>query len=456
MTRSLFRQEPRGGAQLKKRLEYFPGRILLKVREQPLRRHLAAGSRHFTASASARLPETITGPLTSLRNNAGLKAVHPLFSTHRRKTYCTVHSLAEKQKLAILSSVAECSDSGLGGFNVLTLDPKSVTAEVMSNLLDSPMVEIAERMPARWLMAGEADPKRNLQWGLRAIEWFEANRPDASDISVAVLDTGIDIRHPDFANVKIDYHHDSLSPQDLLGHGTHVAGIIAAETNNGVGISGVANCKLDVWKIFSDQPVRGDFYVDGERYLQALNAVRRSGVKVMNLSIGGTASSRTETLLFRRLEADGVLSVAAMGNEFLDGNPKEYPAAYKGVLAVGAVNEKRERSWFSNTWHHIDLVAPGSNILSTVPTLPSPHLNETHYAAWSGTSMATPHVTAAAALVTAQRGEANAREVRGRLVETVSRLPGMKNGEKTNAYGAGLLNLKQALSERKTEHPECK
>ena len=354
MTRSLFRQEPRGGAQLKKRLEYFPGRILLKVREQPLRRHLAAGSRHFTASASARLPETITGPLTSLRNNAGLKAVHPLFSTHRRKTYCTVHSLAEKQKLAILSSVAECSDSGLGGFNVLSLDPKSVTAEVMSNLLDSPMVEIAERMPARWLMAGEADPKRNLQWGLRAIEWFEANRPDASDISVAVLDTGIDIRHPDFANVKIDYHHDSLSPQDLLGHGTHVAGIIAAETNNGVGISGVANCKLDVWKIFSDQPVRGDFYVngDGERYLQALNAVRRSGVK--------------------------------------DGNPKEYPAAYKGVLAVGAVNEKRERSWFSNTGHHIDLVAPGSNILSTVPTLPSPHLNETHYAAWSGTSMAVP------------------------------------------------------------------
>ena len=450
MTRSLSRRKPKKGAQLKKRLEYFPGRILLKVREQPLRRHIAAGSGAiFTSRALARLPETITGPLDSLRNNAGLKAVHPLFSTSGRKSHRASLSLAERHTLAILSSVAECSDSGMGGFTVLSVDPKSVTAEIMGNLLDSPMVEIAEPMPARWLMANEADPMRNLQWGLRAIRWFEANRPDASDIGVAVLDTGIDMRHPDFADVKIGYHHDSLSSQDVLGHGTHVAGIIAAATNNGVGIAGVSNCKLDVWKIFPDKPVRGDFYVDGERYLQALNAVRRSGVKVMNLSIGGTASSRTETLLFRRLEADGVLSVAAMGNEFLDGNPKEYPAAYKGVLAVGAVSEKRERAWFSNTGHHIDLVAPGANILSTVPTVPSPYLTETNYATWSGTSMATPHLTAAAALVTAQCG-AGSQEVRQRLVETASRLPAMKNGKRSTAYGAGLLNLKQALSEDET------
>ena len=237
----------------------------------------------------------------------------------------------------------------------------------------------------------------------------------------------------------------------MLGHGTHVAGIIAAATNNGVGIAGVSNCQLDVWKIFPDRPLRGDFYVDGERYLQALNAVRRSGVKVMNLSIGGTASSRTETLLFHRLDADGVLSVAAMGNEFLDGNPKEYPAAYKGVLAVGAVSEKRERAWFSNTGHHIDLVAPGANILSTVPTVPSPYLTETDYATWSGTSMATPHVTAAAALVTAQCAGAGSQEVRQRLVGTASRLPAMKYGKRSTAYGAGLLNLKQALSEDETE-----
>ena len=456
MTRSLSRQKVKEGARLKRRLEYFPGRILLRVREQPLRRQLAGSSLHFTSSAAACLPEAITGPLNSLRNNAGLKAVHPLFSTQGRKTHRSALSLAERQKLAILSSVAECSDCGMGGFAVLSLDPKCVTAEVMSNLLDSPMVEIAEAMPTRWLMASETDPMRNLQWGLRAIQWFEAKRPDASDIGVAVLDTGIDIRHPDFADVKIDYHYDSFSPRDVLGHGTHVAGIIAAETNNGVGIAGVANCKLDVWKIFPDEPVRGDFYVDGERYLQALNAVRRSGLKVMNLSIGGTASSRTETLLFRRLEAAGVLSVAAMGNEFLDGNPKEYPAAYKGVLAVGAVNEKRERAWFSNTGRHIGLVAPGANILSTAPTQPSPYLSETNYASWSGTSMATPHVTAAAALLGAQCGAASARELRQQLIRTASRLPAMKNGRKTTAYGAGLLNLKQALSERKTQSPERK
>ena len=427
---------------------------MLKIREQPLRRYLAEGSRHLTAGDAARLPEMIMGPLNSLRDNAGLKAVRPLFSTQDRKTRRSASSLADRHTRAILSSVAECSDSGMGGFAVLSVDPKSVTPEVMNNLLDSPMVEFAEPMPARWLMAGTADPMQNLQWGLRAIGWFEAERPDASDVGVAVLDTGIDVRHPDFSSVKIDYHHDSLSPQDLLGHGTHVAGIIAADTNNGVGISGIANCNLHVWKIFPDQPRDGDFYVDGEKYLQALNAVRRSGVKVMNLSIGGTASSRTETLLFRRLEAEGVLSVAAMGNEFLDGNPKQYPAAYKGVLAVGAVSEKRQRSWFSNTGHHIDLVAPGSNILSTVPTLQSPHLDETHYAAWSGTSMATPHVAAGAALVHAHCGNATSRDVRDRLVGTASPLPAMKNKHRTNAYGAGLLNLKQALSDSRAESPK--
>ena len=113
MTRSLFRRKPKEGAQLTKRLEYFPGRILLRVREQPLRRQLASGSLHFTSSAAAQLPETITGPLNSLRNNHGLKTIQPLFSTPGRKTHRTALSLAERQKLAILSSVAEYSEVGM-------------------------------------------------------------------------------------------------------------------------------------------------------------------------------------------------------------------------------------------------------------------------------------------------------------------------------------------------------
>ena len=84
-----------------------------------------------------------------------------------------------------------------------------------------------------------------------------------------------------------------------------------------------------------------------------------------------------------------------MGNEYEDGNPTEYPASYPNVIAVGAINEASNRAPFSNTGNHIALAAPGTNILSTLPMKQSVarKAEDTRYAAWSGTSMATPHVT---------------------------------------------------------------
>lgn len=316
----------------------------------------------------------------------------------------------------------------------------------MKHLKACKTVQIVEPMPARWLAGALVDPMQNLQWGLRAIRWFEAAIPDASEIRVGVLDTGIDTKHPDLRKVDVEYHHTSLSAQDIVGHGTHVAGIIAATANNGVGITGIASCTLAVWKIFPDEPTFGDFYVDGERYLQALNAVIGAGVKVVNLSIGGTASSQTEAILFRRLEDLGITVCAAMGNEYEEGNPTTYPAAYREVFAVGSVAENCRRSWFSNTGRHIDIVAPGSNILSTLPTVRSPYRDETDYASWSGTSMATPHVAAAAALVAARFPDKDAGQIKKHLHRTTTRLPAMKNRAWTPAYGRGLLNLQKTLS----------
>ena len=156
-----------------------------------------------------------------------------------------------------------------------------------------------------------------------------------------------------------------------------------------------------MWKIFPETPIDGEYYVDANLFADALREAARAGLSALNMSIGGTQSSRTEALLMRRLVDRGVVVVAAMGNEFAEGNPKEFPAAYDGVLAVGAVAENRERSAFSNTGSHIGICAPGSNILSTLPRRRSSFRDETMYASWSGTSMATPHVTAAAALVAA-------------------------------------------------------
>ena len=432
--------------QPKKRLQYMPGTMLVRIQEQAVRPHLGSTPVALSAAGARRLPAAVSEPLDYLRRNAGLKAVRPLFSMRRARIERAAMSSADRQRLAMLSSVADSESEELAGITLLSLDPKKITPKLITHLKASRAVQIAEPVPARWLANASADPMQNLQWGLRAIKWFEARIPDARKIRVGVLDTGIDAKHPDLRNVEIAYHHEGLKAEDIVGHGTHVAGIIAATTNNGVGITGITSCRLAVWKIFPDEPVFGDFYVDSERYLRALNAVIGAGLQVVNLSIGGTASSQTEALLFRRLERHGVAVVAAMGNEYEEGNPTEYPAAYQGVLAVGSVAESRRRSRFSNTGRHIALVAPGSNILSTLPTTRSPYRDETDYASWSGTSMATPHVAAAAALVAAWSPDKDARQIRDHLLRTTTRVAAMKRRAWTPVYGRGLLNLKKALS----------
>lgn len=427
------------------RAEYIPGQVILRVKEGAVQKSLGSSLLSFSGSPKKLLPESISKPLDYLRQNAGLKSISPLFSSRRDRVSSVTGAAMQRNQWAILSSVADSESEELRGITLATLDPKEATPSLLKTIKDSPGVDFIERMPARWLALSSADPMQNLQWGLRAIDWFQATIPDASDIHVGVLDTGIDEDHDDFKSVALTYFHKGLKSQDLLGHGTHVSGIIAASANNGVGISGIATCKLSVWKIFPDTPTMGEFYVDGERYLQALRALITENVRVANLSIGGTASSQTEAILFRQLHNRNITIVAAMGNEYQEGNPVEYPAAYDHVLSIGAIGENRKRAPFSNTGKHIDLVAPGANILSTLPQETSPYLSESEYASWSGTSMATPHVTAAAALVMAKHPGMDATQVKEHLRNTATKLPVMKGKTWSPSYGAGLLNLKNAL-----------
>jgi subtilisin family serine protease len=183
-------------------------------------------------------------------------------------------------------------------------------------------------------------------------------------------------------------------------------------------------------------------------YQRALNAARNAGMQVVNLSIGGAGHSRTEEFLFRRLLNAGATVVAAMGNEFKEGNPTEYPAAYPGVIAVGAIGKSNRRASFSNTGSHIVISAPGLNILSTLPMTWSAarDKSETKYAVWSGTSMATPHISAAAALIIARHPNLSPQQIADRLKSTATKLSAMGNKPHTREYGSGLLNIESAVS----------
>jgi subtilisin family serine protease len=334
-----------------------------------------------------------------------------------------------------------------GDLTVIWVDDAAVSLQLLRTVESSPAVAFAERIPARWLSAvEEADPRHNRQWGLRAIRWFDTDPPDAADVTVAICDTGIDTAHPDLAGVVASYDHEGLSATDIIGHGTHVTGIVAARTDDAAGVAGVASCRVAMWKVFSDEPTAGNFYVDGSRFLRALNAVASSGAKVLNLSLGGTQSSQAEQLLFDRLERAGVTVVAAMGNEHDHGNPVEYPAAYEHVLAVGALAETNRRSPFSNTGKHIGLAAPGSNVLSTLPTEPSSVRPDTQYASWSGTSMATPHVAAAAALVAAQHPDWTPADTKEHLRTRAAKVADMRGKGFTEEFGTGLLDIAALLA----------
>jgi subtilisin family serine protease len=348
---------------------------------------------------------------------------------------------------ALATSATKTPRESLRGFQLVRLKEKRLTPTQLRRLRASKAIELVEPVPNRWLAAG-ADPMNNRQWGLRAIRWFDRKRPDAQAVRVAVLDSGIDDGHEDLKGVIEEYRHDGNTARDFLGHGTHVSGIIAAVVNNAVGIAGVANCRLQCWKIFDDPP-RGS---DEQRfnfgvYSAALASALDSDTKVINLSIGGEQSTETEAVIFRELRNAGVVVVAAMGNEFEEGNPTEFPAAYEGALAVGAIDETDRRASFSCTGAHIGLVAPGVNVLSTVPRQKAVFAQTTDYDSWPGTSMATPHVAGAAALLYARRDKSKAAAVAivKRLKSTARKLPDMKKKAFTREFGSGLLDVAAAV-----------
>ncbi|WP_042462717.1 S8 family peptidase [Neobacillus dielmonensis] len=228
------------------------------------------------------------------------------------------------------------------------------------------------------------------QWNLPAIsteDGWNFTR-GSKDVKIAVVDTGVDLDHPDLAGKLLPGYNavdDNDNPEDDNGHGTHVAGIIASNTNNGEGVAGITwNNPIIPIKVMNSDGSGGSFDVaEGIRW-----AVDH-GANVINLSLGNyQSSSLLEDAISYALSKD-VVVIAAAGND--NTNQPSYPAAYQGVLGVAAVDWNGKRAEFSNYGDYIDIAAPGVDI-------PSTYL-QGEYASLSGTSMAAPHVTALAGLI---------------------------------------------------------
>lgn len=235
--------------------------------------------------------------------------------------------------------------------------------------------------------------------GVSMIHAPEAGEDNAGeDVVIAVIDSGVDVSHPDLKEAIIDGYNfttdESAAYQDENGHGTHVAGTIAAQQNN-MGVVGVApKAKLLVLKVLDKDGVgRVDWMIQAIHYAINWRGPNEERVRVISMSLGGPHDP-AEYEAIQKAVALNILVVCASGNSGdsdASTNEYSYPAGYLEVVSVGAVDFDAKSAPFSNSNPEIDMVAPGVNILSTFLS--------GGYAKLSGTSMATPHVSGAAAIL---------------------------------------------------------
>ena len=362
------------------------------------------------------------------------------------------------------------------------LDGRQMTIDLIQRIQTLPFVEKVEPNYISLPRATPNDQYYSQQWHYKTIAL-----PAAWDITtgnnnviVAVLDSGIR-KHLDLDSNILPTGYDFVSDPQNAGdghgidpdptdtsavsshshnHGTHVAGTIAAVSNNRIGVAGVAwNAKIMPVRVCGNDGCPLADQIQGLLYAAGLpndsKTVPPQRAKVINMSLGGTGKSSTYQEVINQVVAQGVTVIAAAGNEANDPqnpNPTEYPCAYNNVICVGAVAHSLfsglERASYSNYNSFVDVVAPGGEFwileaYGVLSTVWNDERNQADYEFLQGTSMATPHVSGLVALMLSVNPTLTPAQIEQILKETAYDLG---PAGRDNEYGSGLINAFRAVN----------
>lgn len=298
--------------------------------------------------------------------------------------------------------------------------------EIKAELEESPEVE---EVYYNYLRTGTAanDPLFGGQYGLRKARFPTAWKRHPRGVRVAVVDSGLALGHPDLRGkvvARYDFRNDNQTVEDLNGHGTHVAGIVAARTNNRVGVAGgCPKCTLIAAKALDKNLIGFDSDIT-----RAISWSVNRGAKVINLSLGGFGAKSMMKRSIDYANSRGAVVVAAGGN-YGNGEPI-YPGAYGNVISVAYTDARDRRSPNSSYGRWMNVAAPGVDILSTVPG---------GYERRSGSSFSAPHAAALAGILL---GQGRSKKATVRRIQLTATDVGPRG--KDPYYGHGRINAAAA------------
>jgi len=362
----------------------------------------------------------------------------------------SVHNEDEEISIRVKFNNKEAGKKTVKGFAKIDTEIDSLqevsfkaTRSQMKELKDNPNILYAEEEQTLYALPNhyvQGHTRRKLEqttpYGITMVEADQIPPLPANGMKkkVCVADTGYNNGHQDLPQLDQNDGFDNygqLWSNDGHGHGTHCAGTIGALGDNDLGVVGV-NKDDTTFDFFIGKALSDSGSGSGIGVMNAVRACQNAGADIISLSLGGGGYSQIDADDYAEIYEDGVLLIAAAGNAGDSGN--HYPASYPALMSVAAVDSSKNRASFSVHNSQTEIAAPGVAVLSTLP--------DNEYAAWSGTSMACPHVAGVAALIWSHFPDCSNAQIRNVLIRSAWHENG--TGQCDADFGAGIVKAKAA------------